>query len=257
MTAAAILLWGALAGCGRSAPWTAPDPTPSVFPHAAGYDAPAAHGADALDRGGCAACHDAGQAGPTCASCHADYPHSTKFLAGSAHGAADRDGCAACHEQPGLVATDQSACAACHPTFPHPDGYRRAGQHGAAAQTRASAAATCGPCHGPALAGTATAPGCDDCHAPWPHPIGYAGDPHAQDWRAGTDCAGCHGGATGGPAQVACSRCHAGYPHAEDWGRVHVAQAAAVGAETCLGCHHDPGPDLPGTCAVACHGGAP
>lgn len=117
------LVAGTLAGCGTLASWTAPDPAVSVFPHAAGYDAGSAHGAEVLEKGlaVCTDCHTPDDTEAGCAACHADYPHADGFGAGAAHGAPDPGGawpgetCAGCHGDPALHAGETLTCTGCHP----------------------------------------------------------------------------------------------------------------------------------------------
>ena len=261
------------------------DPS-ALFPHEADYDAALAHGADALALGAaaCADCHDTQATGtspspsastggpPPCAECHAGYPHVQGWAAGDLHGVGtwgeggDRSACETCHAAPGLVATDRFACDSCHASWPHPEGWALAGNHGIYALARGSSVAACGSCHGADLTGGDVGVGCTDCHATWPHPEGWAlGTGHPDAARKDmTSCTGCHGedgadpGATGGTSGVACSQCHAGFPHAEGWREGgHMTGTWQVGEGACAVCH-DPGEgpsNLVMSCAARCHGG--
>lgn len=150
---AALLLW--LAACSTGTP-EATTETGVEFPHAEGYDAAAAHGAEALDRGtgACLSCHREGAQAPSCTSCHEGYPHPAGWLSGATHGAglsgtggeAAREPCAACH---GVEGSTAPSCTSCHTSWPHPAGWELGGQHGVWAMARGSATAACGSrCHG-------------------------------------------------------------------------------------------------------------
>lgn len=267
-TLAAILL-GALLGCGKVSDWGTPTVQDPVFPHAAGYDAALAHGADYLARGmgACADCHQ-GTTAPTCAECHADYPHPDGFVDGSLHGGGtwgpegSTATCDACHAATGTRAAT-FGCSTCHSSWPHPEGWAEAGQHGPAVIEAGSAVAACGSCHGgEALDGGRVGGACADCHASYPHPAGWAdGAVHGAfpgaDEPEGAGCGGCHEGAAGGTSGVACSQCHAYYPHQPDHTRAHIGEAGLVGEAPCMRCHA-PGDGVvtvAATCAATCHGG--
>jgi hypothetical protein len=255
-------------GCGRSSDWAAPPAPDAIFPHAPGYDAALAHGADFLEGGAsaCVRCHEVEPDTPFCAECHDTYPHQAGWEDGERHGEkrsgllAQREPCEKCHGVEGTAA-GRMGCTGCHASYPHPQGWSGAGEHGAYGQARGSLAAVCGPCHGESLEGSDTAAACDTCHWSFPHAADWQ-DQHGQWGRdqrpPPTDqgCAACHGAE--GPAGVSCSRCHDSYPHAEGWSVGHVAWSSARGEGTCEGCH-GPGEGpaaMPATCAPRCHGGA-
>ncbi|MDP2310691.1 MAG: hypothetical protein Q8P18_32035 [Pseudomonadota bacterium] len=260
-----------LAACGLATPAA---PTGAVqFPHAEGYDAGIAHGPEARAAGAdtCLGCHredsaSGDQGAPTCASCHAGYPHAEGWLAGATHRGAGDPTCLTCHGVSGLSAP---ACTTCHGSYPHPPSWADAGQHGAWTIARGSATASCGACHGAdltggtaAVEGAPVAPACTSCHATWPHPPGWA-EAHAPPPSGTADlatCAACHGEAgTGGTSGVACARCHATYPHAEGWIAGHIPVAGTVGEAVCLDCHAagEGSAAMPAACGASCHGGTP
>ena len=73
-------------------------------------------------------------------------------------------------------------------------------------------------------------------------------------------CAACHGvDGTGGAAGVACSRCHATYPHPTDQKTAHLAVVSQVGEPICLRCHAagDGRFPIPAACGAVCHGSPP
>lgn len=269
---ALLLVLSSLLACGTPADWGTPTVEDAVFPHADGYDAGTAHGADYLARGmaGCDTCHAEGGTAPACASCHAAYPHPEGFVAGEQHGVGTwgptgtLEACAACHGDAALTAGASLGCSACHQTWPHPAGWTEGGLHGQAVLASGSAVAACGSCHGgEALDGGRVGGACATCHPSYPHPAGWSdGAVHGAfegASTAGSDaCASCHGGEDGGTAQVACSRCHATYPHPADWTVAHIGRAAPLGEGACMACHEagDGPATMVAPCATACHGGA-
>jgi hypothetical protein len=239
-------------------PAPAPDPSGEAvsFPHAAGYDAGALHGAEALVAAStCAGCHRDRSSAPACASCHSGYPHPEGWLAGAVHGG-DSEGCTECH---GITGLQAPSCTSCHPSYPHGQDWSDAGRHGAWALSRGSAEAVCGSCHGADLAGTPSSPACASCHPVYPHPAGFA-DRAVHGAADPATCAACHGDdGTGGVSGVACSRCHATFPHPADQRTAHLAVASRVGEAICLSCHA-PGDGrfpIPAACGATCHGNPP
>jgi hypothetical protein len=287
-SALALVLTAGFAACSipRADAPTPTDPTSTdgaLFPHPATYAQPDGHGADALSRGTiqCIGCHEATteapepNGAPACAHCHAQYPHETgpdetRWSLGAAHGPAATDleqgaTCAGCHDAPTLTASTEFSCTTCHASYPHPAGWEGRGEHGRYAADRGDGRAVCGACHGDDLAGGRIDVSCTQCHLAWPHPSGWQ-DRSAHGAAASADpsvCAGCHADAadptawTGGSAELACSSCHAAYPHDADWGRTHLERTATLGEGVCMGCHTPAeGPaTVPATCAPRCHGG--
>lgn len=273
-----------LAACGTPADWGTPVRDGALFPHADGYEAGSAHGADYRARGAdaCGTCHDPGGTAKACVECHESYPHPEGFIVGATHGAGtwgeggDRSTCDACHADPGLWAGQNLPCTACHETWPHPEGWGAQAGHGLYVTARGGSvsdspvpAAACGSCHGADLAGGSSGVSCTACHSTWPHADGWvsadsgqAGD-HAAAFQTSAElaaeCAACHGSAwEGGSSGVACSQCHQGFPHAEGWDRGHIPLSVQVGEGPCLACH-DAGEGPAGmiaSCGGACHGGA-
>jgi hypothetical protein len=246
---------------------------------------PSAARADGLAQGGEDLPRKRGEA-PACTSCHPAYPHPQSADSQPwSHGdgtytpkgrVADREGdlrasCDRCHGAPGLQTAASLPCNSCHTSWPHPVDWEST--HGAWTLGTGSASAACGSCHGEDLDGGTTGIGCTDCHAEWPHPADYAlAAEHAPAASANpARCHACHGGTVaegarsaaalaGGKVGVACARCHATFPHPSDWSRSHMAMAARMGEDSCLGACHGAG-DGPViallSCAPACHGGAP
>ncbi len=81
---------------------------------------------------------------------------------------------------------------------------------------------SCKSCHGQNFEGGKSGVACSSCHAAYPHPAQYA-DPASENFH-GTylknldydlqECQSCHGADfAGGDVGVACSSCHAAYPH--------------------------------------------
>jgi len=77
-------------------------------------------------------------------------------------------------------------------------------------------------------------------------------------------CAACHADPkdatqwTGGRSGIACSTCHASYPHPSTWAVDHATATAPLGEAVCAMCH-EPGDGpatMVATCAARCHGGA-
>lgn len=241
------------------------NPAGVPFPHAEDYKSPTHHGADALTYGAdaCQGCHREGATAPTCASCHAEYPHETGWLDGATHGAhltgeagaAARAPCGECHGAEGLQAP---ACTTCHASWPHPPDWEKAGNHGTYVLARGSATAACGSCHGEALQGAGDAPSCTKCHASYPHASTWAqADQHGAT-KDYTECWLCHGegGASGGTADVTCQTCHSTFPHPADWSTGHYATVAKLGEGVCSGCHSPGSAPFPvlASCGESCHG---
>lgn len=264
----ALLVLGALlAACGVPREAAVGDPT-AGFPHPAGYEdshALVAEGGAA----GCGSCHalrdgdpvrGAEPAAPACRSCHDAYPHPASLVHGAVHGPrwkADPAACDGCHgvggdRPPGERA--EGRCTACHSTYPHPDSWTEGAAHGGAVRARGGAA--CAGCHGSegdALPDAA----CSECHLP-PHPEAFASD-HGDAWRDDpAACQACHE-RDGAPGRVPCARCHDLFPHPAGFATAHAGPAQRRGDGPCLACHEGglPGPQLPVSCADACHGGSP
>lgn len=266
MIAALILV---LTGCGSSAGGVdGPSADAELpFPHAAAYDAGLQHGAEARTYGvaTCLSCHlESETAAPTCASCHAIYPHTEGWLAGTVHGAElagnagieGRAACQTCHGVEGLAAP---SCTSCHGSYPHAEDWGSAGKHGTWSLARGSAEAACGSCHGADLTGVGIAPSCTTCHSTYPHPAGWS-DPAVHPLADLSTCAGCHGeDGSGGTANVSCARCHAGYPHGDTWLVDHMGAVDKSGEAACLACHSpgDGTATMPAACGATCHGGTP
>lgn len=255
MTVLALLVLGCAQLRDAPAP---PDPSAS-FPHPSGFEEGPEHGAPSLWAGvdDCMVCH--AKVRP-CSDCHGrGFPHVPRYAELAFHGAEVlSDGaaiCVRCHDAPGVV-SDVPPCQECHASYPHPEGWGDAAQHGRYAVQRGGAIA-CDPCH---VAG-ASKPPCSECHD-YPHPAGFAERAvHGPAWRADpAACATCHGDdGSGGTAQLACSRCHADYPHDPAYLRGHLTPAGIRGAGACMRCHGtgDAGEAMKAPCGGTCHAAAP
>jgi hypothetical protein len=229
------------------------------FPHPPDYEDH--HGEDAVERGAtCLACHSADgsrvDAGPSCASCHALYPHSEEMRDGAVHGAVwTTDGtCVDCHGADGTRAPAgirAGQCTHCHTTYPHPEVWER--DHGDAVLDHGQAA-VCTSCHDGAKGDPGT---CSDCHGDqYPHPDGFL-LVHGAAWSL--DPKGCTGECHDheDPRLPSCRQCHADFPHAEDWVRSkHMVAVQAKGEASCRDCHAKDdleGPAIRQSCTTACH----
>lgn len=273
----ALLLLGLLA-CGR--PVTPDAGTAGAgFPHPTDYEQ--GHGADAVAEGAaCASCHGLAEGdpvkgatptAPACWSCH-PYPHTAELRPGEVHGAlwaardtsasADEVGCDDCHGAAGELAPAEQTggqCTACHATYPHPSGWDAASGHGAATRARGTAAG-CAACHG--AAGDETEPTCASCHPAYPHAEGWGeGSGHGAAAIAGQDCGeACHVNTADGVDRQPCASCHDVYPHVEGWSTSHATLTQRRGLTACEGCHPAgelSGPEIPSSCAPACHATVP
>ncbi|QQR79847.1 MAG: hypothetical protein IPJ69_10950 [Deltaproteobacteria bacterium] len=208
----------------------------------------------------CKICHgnDLGggaRGNPSCASCHASYPHPEGWRRpeGQAQGHADYShshgtiSCATSHcHGVGLVpvagVTQGPNCTGCHQNYPHIPGWALGENHGRQALIGTNING-CKSCHGAGLdqrtSATLTGHGsCVECHPsylrhrsaqivrPEDNHWGPTGNEHAAYIldSAGdrvtrlNDCKKCHGADyNGGISNQSCNSCHQNYPHPEGW----------------------------------------
>lgn len=149
--------------------------------------------------------------------------------------------------------------------FPHAEGYEEGAPHGKEALTAGISA--CETCH---RQDGSAAPPCASCHDQYPHTEGWlAGAVHGKGLTGDTGvearkvCLECHDEeGLQATARLACTSCHASYPHVEGWDLVgqHGVFALARGSASaaCGACH---GTDLAGTeqapSCTSCHADYP
>ena len=215
----------------------------SLGPHPAGWNDPtssAFHGPAAQrDSNQCRECHGqdlhGGSSGSSCYTCHANFPHSASWMdttSAGFHGLAAKadssKACATCHGADFRGGLSGSSCYTCHSAYPHSDiaGWTQPVSsdttfHGWMAMRDSSgAAASCMPCHGANLHGTARANSCYDCHTLLHTSVVNEDiDTHrafvaSKHWKL-AGCQACHDSTfSGGRAatvdpDAACTNCHA------------------------------------------------
>ena len=229
------------------------------YPHDADWKTPEKHGAFVLANGKatCATeCHGSdltgGLSGVSCNFCHTVYPHTDTWASPGEHGdAAHKDTsktiCQSCHGNDLNGGTAQVSCTQCHKQYPHDTDWKTPEKHGAfVLQNGQASCAT--ECHGEDLKGGLAQVACNSCHTAYPHPQGWeAFEGHGREVKKtlGGDlatCQSCHGiDFQGGNTGVACSQCHANYPHPSDWkqGAAHGPKAYGDGKNSCASssCH--------------------
>ncbi|MBI2345733.1 MAG: hypothetical protein HYV03_02365 [Deltaproteobacteria bacterium] len=218
----------------------------AIFPHAAGWDDPSAHGKAMAAYGlaACLACHTTNGASsdatglnlaagagipPTCHSCHFLFPHAAGWVEKGAHGdwalESDKAECmTACHGADLAGGLSGVACTACHAIYPHPSNWAEFVGHGKVAKEQGIT--VCQSCHGADLRGEWYGVGCDQCHGSYPHSNTevtpwkeFVGHGQYALLHTKTECTLCHGADyQGGPRQnPSCVSCHAPYPHPTGW----------------------------------------
>lgn len=267
-TAVCCLALAVLPGCSDVSP-EHPD-TGYTFPHAEGFDEPAAHATPWFETPeGCVVCHlDAppGAPGRSCLECHPEFPHPDGYEDAPAHGPAGAGGGVACESCHGTgerrpAGRENSACRDCHVDYPHRATWQLPQIHGP--RVVEGGIRVCGTCHGQNGTGGAIAGTCQECHATYPHPRSFGLPANHGALALGdgvASCAtACHGDDfSGGGSGVACADCHATFPHGDDYrGLDHRDDVHTHGEATCLGCHEG-GVGFPAdfTCAETCHGGS-
>ncbi|HSA60469.1 MAG TPA: hypothetical protein VLJ37_12385 [bacterium] len=238
------------------------------YPHPAGWDNPASHGAWAVqfDPAVCLKCHMADPGGEesrtACFTCHPMFPHEDGWVGEGKHGDEVRNNgqgaCATlCHGADLQGGLSGVSCDLCHTTYPHPPAWAQAAQHGV--EAKGSGKTRCQPCHGADLQGGESGVSCYQCHALYPHDADWEKpDQHGSvAIAAGSDaCASqCHGtDLKGGLSGVACGSCHDLYPHPDGWEDQHGSTVLAVGTSACQACHGaDLSAPLDGKNCFSCH----
>ena len=144
------------------------------------------------------------------------------------------------------------------PSVSHPPGWKEKSAenfHGSkvlanmASGLDSSGTASCQTCHGEKYDGGSSGVACANCHPTFPHPPTWL-DKNSELYHgaivisSGTDsCETCHGAdLKGGISGVACSKCHATYPHPPDWmdknsDNFHGDAVFESGLESCKACH--------------------
>jgi hypothetical protein len=261
------------------------------YPHKAGWADTSAgsHGAYLLAGMGpttdCARCHgtafDGGTSNVSCYGCHASYPHVSgwqdpatptshgEYLKAKQWGTAE---CKSCHGTDFAGGSSRVACTGCHATYPHKAEWAdtSAGSHGAYLLAGMGQITDCARCHGAAYDGGTSNVSCYGCHALYPHVSGWQ-DPatltshgkylKAKQWGT-AECKSCHGtDFAGGSSRVACTGCHATYPHSAAFAPAggHTAYMTAHGypyaqCQTCHGSAYAGGAVVNVSCSsTGCH----
>ena len=131
-----------------------------------------------------------------------------------------------------------------------------------------SGTASCQSCHGEEYEGGNSGVACADCHATFPHPPTWL-DKDSELYHgaivqeSGSEsCEVCHGAdLSGGISGVACSDCHANFPHPAGWldkesDDFHGDAVNSSGIESCKSCHGENFEGgWSGVACSDCHGG--
>ena len=98
--------------------------------------------------------------------------------------------------------------------------------HGKVLKKAGYSSNNCVSCHAKSFAGGTSGVTCFQCHTTYPHTTDWSDSSavlfhgrylHSKNWQL-SDCTPCHGNTfTGGTSGVACSDCHATYPHKAGW----------------------------------------
>ncbi len=178
--------------------------------------------------------------------------------------------CTACHGENLDGGESKVSCFKCHISYPHEETWIRKDDsdfHGKYLKNLNWVLQNCRECHGQDYKGGSSEVSCFKCHASYPHSEGwlnsasenYHGSYVKQNEDIITACEKCHGvDETGGRTGISCEKCHASYPHDENWmnessENFHgkLLQALNWSTSSCQGCH---GTDLKGgSSEVSCY----
>jgi hypothetical protein len=164
--------------------------------------------------------------------------------------------CAECHGKDYKGGVSKVSCFKCHADYPHAADWMAAensGSHGKYAAAKGYDLTGCQPCHGKDYLGGDGKESCFKCHTTYPHVNDWL-SPGKEKFHgvylqtknfATAECQVCHGADfKGGPAKDPCFKCHASYPHSQNWLKAGDAQSHGVYLESrdwtltsCQGCH--------------------
>ncbi len=230
--------------------------SPSLYPHPNGWNVSSSHGTTTLKRltegeddylgEGCVGCHGnefQGGAGASCYDCHENFPHKKDWTNSSSsdfHGlkavsSGIQNACGTqCHGTDFSGGISNTSCMSCHPLFPH------------------------------LYANSSIQDSFPSSAVTWSDVSVHGAYVQTHSAITRKLCATlCHGtDYTGGLSQVACSSCHAPYPHTaqgSNWTSDHLSFVNSYSDSTCQtaeGCHSagNTGPSsVVQSCTNFCH----
>jgi len=263
----------------------------TTFPHPTGWQtasSPEFHGkllaVRSYNLSECQICHgnnfDGGTSGVSCRSCHASYPHTADWLnpnSANNHGAVlaaqnyNAQACQACHGSDYNGGTSKISCRTCHASYPHSAGWQNTTSsefHGKVLAAQNYNVIQCQVCHGNNFDGGTSGVSCRSCHASYPHTADWLNPNSANNHGAvlaaqnydAQACQLCHGSdLNGGTSNVSCRKCHASYPHPENWvagatSHYVFLKSNAFDLASCQSCHGQNYGTMKGnTSCLTCH----